>query len=441
MEKGQVTASAVVNRRHLATHNPMHRRHFLTASLAAAIAQSLDAAGGPRRILLRSSWQTVNIGDIAHTPGVLALLEKHLPEVEVRLWPSKVDNGVEELLAARFPKVAIIKGAAALKAAFSECAFLLHGSGPSLVAQKDVERWHTETGKPYGVYGITFSTQGSTATQASSDASIQKTIDVLSAADFAFFRDSKSLALAKERGCTSPVMAFGPDGAFATDLRDDAAAKAFLTAHNLQEGKFLCCIPRLRYTPYWLIPEKKAQPDPVKHARNEALKEHDHAQLREAIIRVTRETEMKILLCPEDKTQMAVGKEVILDTLPEDVKKKVVWRPTYWLTGEALSTYVRSAGLFGNEMHSPIMCIGNGIPAIVCRWQEQTSKGYMWEDIGLGDWLFDMDDEEQVKRIVPTVLALATDPVAARAKAAQGRANVERYQRETMAIVGRSLGA
>jgi hypothetical protein len=31
----------------------------------------------------------VNIGDIAHTPGVLALLEKHLPEVEVRLWPSK----------------------------------------------------------------------------------------------------------------------------------------------------------------------------------------------------------------------------------------------------------------------------------------------------------------------------------------------------------------
>ena len=46
------------------------------------------------------------------------------------------------------------------------------------------------------------------------------------------------------------------------------------------------------------------------------------------------------------------------------VKKKVVWRDRYWLTDEALSTYVRGAGLFGNEMHSPIMCIGNGVPAL-----------------------------------------------------------------------------
>jgi len=35
-------------------------------------------------ILVRSFWQTVNIGDIGHTPGLLALLEKHLPEVEER---------------------------------------------------------------------------------------------------------------------------------------------------------------------------------------------------------------------------------------------------------------------------------------------------------------------------------------------------------------------
>jgi hypothetical protein len=418
----------------------MDRRHFLTTSFFTALAASLQAAGGPKRLILRSSWQTVNIGDIAHTPGVLALLEKYLPEVEVRLWPSNVNNGVEEMLQARFPKVAIIKGAEALKAAFAECSFLLHGSGPSLVAQRDVERWQLETGKPYGVYGITVSVQGSTATQAASDEAINKTMTILSGADFVFFRDSHSLALAKERGCTSPMLGFAPDGAFATDLRDDAAAEAFLQQHQLEVGQFLCCIPRLRFTPYWVIPAKKAQPDPVKHARNEALKEHDHAPLREAISRITRETAMKVLICPEDQTQMAVGKEMLLDPLPEDVKKKVVWRPDYWLTGEALSTYVRSAGLFGNEMHSPIMCIGNGIPAIVCRWKEQTTKGYMWQDIGLAEWLFDMDDEEQVKNIVPTVLALATDPAAAKAKAAVGRANVERYQRETMAIVGKSCG-
>jgi hypothetical protein len=85
------------------------------------------------------------------------------------------------------------------------------------------------------------------------------------------------------------------------------------------------------------------------------------------------------------------------------------------------------------------MCIGNGIPAIVCRWAEQTSKGIMWRDIGLGDWLFDMDNEADVKRIVPAVLALAKDPAAAKAKAAQARAFVQQCQRETMAVVKANL--
>src|SRR4051794_41031382 len=112
----------------------MNRRQFLASAAVAGLAASVRAADGrPKRILLRSSWQTVNIGDIAHTPGVLALLEKHLPDVEVRLWPSKVDNGVEETLMARFPKLVIVKGPEALKAAFKECDFLLHGSGASLV--------------------------------------------------------------------------------------------------------------------------------------------------------------------------------------------------------------------------------------------------------------------------------------------------------------------
>ena len=134
-------------------------------------------------------------------------------------------------------------------------------------------------------------------------------------------------------------------------------------------------------------------------------------------------------------TQMAVGKEMFLEKLPADVRPRVVWRENFWLTDEALSTYVRSAGLFGSEMHSPIMALGNGIPAIVCRFEEQTSKGIMWRDIGLGDWLFDLDRDEEHAGIVPAVLALVRDPAAAKAKVAQARAFVERRQRETMAVV------
>lgn len=113
--------------------------------------------------------------------------------------------------------------------------------------------------------------------------------------------------------------------------------------------------------------------------------------------------------------------------------------PDYWLTGEAISTYVRSVGLFGNEMHSPIMCIGHGIPAIVCRFAEQTSKGYMWEDIGLGDWLFDLDDDSRIEKIVPAVLELAQNPEAANVRAAKARQFVEQRQKETMAILKREL--
>ncbi len=417
----------------------MTRRDFLTTSLGASIASLNAAQSRPRRIVLRSSWQTVNIGDIAHTPGVLALLEKHLPEVDVTLWPSSVGNGVAEMLLARFPKLRIIHTPDALKIAFEECDFLLHGSGPSLVAAQDIAKWRDATGKPYGVYGITFNEPDTASAKPELVKKFQQSIPIMSGARFVFFRDSVSLAEAKKRGCTCPVMGFGPDGAFAADLRDDDRAVAFLQARGLQEGRFLCCIPRLRYTPYWTIPARKTPQDDTKHARNEAMKEHDLAPLRQAIVEVVRQTKMKVLICPEDETQMALGKEMLFDRLPADVRARVVWRPDFWLTGEALSTYIRSAGLFGAEMHSPILCIGNGIPAIVCRWEEQTSKGFMWRDIGLGEWLFNLDEAAEASSIGPAVLALAQNPAQAKAKAMKANSFVLQRQYETMQTLANSL--
>ncbi len=419
------------------------RRTFVTHAsvLLASAAVSRTALGKPARkkktVLLRSSWQTVNIGDVGHTPGVLRLLAKHLPGVAVRLWPSDVGNGVEEILRHRFPNLTIVQGPEMQKAALAECDFMLHGSGPSLVARKDVRRWVEETGKPFGIYGITF--PGIYAAPPAAANVDPADLELVNKARFAFFRDSVSVAFAKEHGIVKPEIGFVPDGAFAVDLRDDAKATAFLREHKLQDGKFLCVIPRQRFTPYWEIPAKKAKLDEKKNARNQEMKEHDNAPLREAIIAVARQTPMKILVCPEDETHVKLGKEILVDPLPDDVKAKVVWRDSYWLTAEAVSTYVRSAGLFGLEMHSPIMCIGNGIPAMVGRFAEQTSKGLMWKDIGLPEWLFDMDVEDDIKRLVPAVLAMAKNPAAARAKAATARKYVEKRQRETMAVLAKAL--
>jgi polysaccharide pyruvyl transferase WcaK-like protein len=421
------------------TSNQSSRRSFLAAAALAVGGAAAFASEQRRpRVLLRSSWQTVNIGDIAHTPGVLKLLEEHVPHAEVRLWPSSVDNGVEEVLRARFPSVAIVKTEAEKQRAFEECDFLLHGSGPSLVAEADVLRWSEATGKPYGVYGITFSETGYSARPQSEEA-IAQTIGVLSGARFAFFRDSVSLELAKAKGCQSPVMGFAPDGAFAVDLTDDERADRFLEHNKLSKGEFLCCIPRYRFTPYWTIAEKKAPFALYKHQFNEQHVDRDHAPLIDAITEVVTKTNLKVLLCPEDQTQMALGKRAIYEKLPDAVRARVVWKPDYWLTGEARSVYLQSAGLFGHEMHSPIMCIGAGIPAIVCRSKEQTSKGLMWHDIGLDFWLFDLDKPDEVASIAPAVLRMAQDPQWAKERALRAKAKVENMQQSTMRVVADAI--
>lgn len=382
-------------------------------------------------ILLRSSWQTINIGDIGHTPGVLALIEKQLPEVEVKLWASKVDNGVKEMLLRRFPKLEIIlsEDTVKLNKAFKQCSFLLHGSGPWLVADQDIKKWVKVTGKPYGVFGITLP----------EDKASPEVINLLTNAKFVYFRDTVSLELAKSKGVQCPVMQFGPDGAFAVDLRNEVAAASFLKYNRLKPGKFICVIPKYRKTPKWLIPSDNAPYDSAINALNQSMKEHDMKPYRDAIIDLVRKSKVKVLICPEDVTQVALGKEMLYDPLPEDVKKRVVWRNKFWLTDEALSVYVRSAGLFGLEQHSPIMCIGNGIPALLGRYEEQTSKGYMWYNIGLGDWFFDSDKPEQMQQLNATILSVIKNKKEAKQKTLKAKALVDAKLKNAVEVLKQSL--
>src|SRR5690606_30631634 len=112
----------------------INRKDFLKHSLvfagylAAIPALARCSSKSRKTILLRSSWQVENIGDIGHTPGVLALIEKYLPYVDVRLWPKNVGSGVEEMLMARFPDLKILKSEEVQQIAIQECDFFLHGS-------------------------------------------------------------------------------------------------------------------------------------------------------------------------------------------------------------------------------------------------------------------------------------------------------------------------
>ncbi len=409
-------------------------------SVFASLLNGNDVCGSikkPRNILLRSGWQVENIGDIGHTPAMLALIEKYIPTATVTFWPwyNYLPDNEVQMLKARFPKMKLVEGkldsngkasTKELEDVLSSADFLLHNSGPATIAWQDLTVFKKVFKRPFGVFGVTYGLYGTPEK------------DILSEADFVYFRDSVSLQKAKEAGIHAPVMAFNPDAVFSIDVTDDEKALDFLSANHLEQGKFLCVIPKQRNTPVWLHKQKGRPLDEAKAARNEAMKEHDHLPLREAITEVVRKTDLKILICHEDETEMSIGKEWLLDKLPEDVKPKVVWRVTSWLTDEAVSIYKRSAGFFGAEMHSPIMCISQGIPAIVVRWEEQSSKGIMWRDIGLGDWLFDFDNEEDIKRFVPTVLAMATNIKVSKRKAEAAMKFVQAKHKESMNVVERS---
>jgi polysaccharide pyruvyl transferase WcaK-like protein len=402
----------------------MNRRNFVASVIAgAAGASAAWSADAPRRILLRSSWQTVNIGDIAHTPGMLALMEKHRPQDAVTLWPKGLNTEVEKLLITRFPKLTIVRKKEDQDAALEACDFFLHGSGPGLVGAIEAERAR-KAGKPYGFAGITLSDEELTTHR-----------DLLAGAKFVFARDTDSLKAFQQADIKGPKAAFGPDATFALDLRDDAAANKLLKEHNLEPGEFLCAVPRLRWTPYWEINPETTKPNPQRSAVNEAFAERDHAKMREAIVAWVTEFKRKVFLVPEMTYEVPRLKPFLYDPLPREVKPSVAILDRYWLTAEAASVYAKAAAVISLEMHSPIMAVANGTPAVLLRQPTDTRKGQMWRDLGLDRWIVEID-ESTGRQIAERLVEIGKDLAAARKFAEKARTFAQERMAEMVAAIG-----
>jgi polysaccharide pyruvyl transferase WcaK-like protein len=385
----------------------MKRRDFLAASCASLVATSLSASRSRvQHLILRSSWQTVNIGDIAHTPGMLALLEQHLPDVAVTLWPSGLNEEVTQMLKKRFPKLNIAHTAELQQTALRSCDFFLHGSGPGMVGRKETELAQQQ-GIPYGFGGITLS-----------DEELMSNRELLNGAKFVFTRDTLSLQALRSAGIDQPQSAFGPDATFALDLRDDEAANKLLAEKKLTPGEFLCAVPRLRWTPYWEVHPERTKPNPDRSAINEAFADRDHAKMREAIIAWVQTFKRKVFLVPEMTYAVSRIKPLLYDPLPVNIKPMVEIMDRYWLTAEAASVYSQAAAMISFEMHSPIMSLTSSTPAMYLRQPTDTRKGQMWRDIGLHDWIFEIDDTTG-KQIADRLLEIGRDLPASRLKAQQ----------------------
>lgn len=447
----------------------MNRRAFLSRTSTAALAggllsPSLFAAaaksGRPPRILLRSSWQSVNIGDIGHTPGALSLIEKYFPEAEVTLWPGNLGHGSRTLLTNGYPRLKIAEGSLKdgkpstpeLAKAWEEADLYLSGSGSGFPASDQAVSFKKATGKPVGVFGVSTDPisgfGGDRDPEGGTLVSIRERAlklppthlpenlrYIMDRADFFFCRDTISRDYLKSQGVKAPIVEFGPDAQLGMHLRDDEKGFAYLKANQLEQGKFICVIPRLRYTPYYQIRNTpRVATDHIKDAINERTTETDHAKLREMIVSYIRATNNKVMCCAEMTYQVQMAKDVLVDPLPEDVKKNVVWRDTYWLPDEAASIYSKAQAVISVECHSPLIALHVGTPTFYVRQPTDTCKGQMYRDIGANDWFFEVD-ETSGPQLWSRLEAIHKDPAAAKAKVKSIMAGVEQRQRRMVDAV------
>ncbi len=392
----------------------------------------------PPTILLKSGWQTVNIGDVAHTPGMLALIERHLPQVRVLWWPIVCNPPVETMLRRRFPGLDIVAPelrthraveAAAVRDLGRRCDLYLHGSGPNPMAVEQWRQWVELTGKPVVVGGIT-------VPKWSLDHR-----DLLDGASALFCRDTVSLGFVEGERLAAGRTFFGPDAAFASDVRDDAWAHAFQRQHGLVPGGYACFIGRLRFPPFHRMPQWYRPSDEAIAAGerlNAATAEPDHAKLRRVITGWVRATGKQAVICPEMIYQLDDADPLLYHMLPDDVKAKTVVVRDWWCTDQAASLYRQAVAVVSMKMHSPVLAQRQGVPAIHIRQIEDTAKGQMWRDLGLQDWMFEIDQITGEEPLA-ALLAIDHDRPTALARVAQAQRRIDAGHAAMLGRVARIL--
>ncbi len=393
------------------------RRSFLSA-LTAALGGSIYAADGkPKTILLQSAWDTINIGDIGHTPGTLRVIAEHLPGVKVVLWAMKMEERISVMLKARFPKVEILQGNLfkdgendrRLQEAVKTCDLFVRNSG--MGQDLTFMQFCAKHGRPYGLFG-----QSYFPTMVEGHGASER-IELLNKAAFIYTREKKTLNILKNAGVKTPVLEFGPDGCFGIDVRDDKRGLATMTKLGLEDRKFITVQVRTNTPKYPGVDDPRPEklnplyPTP-KQIEDDARRS---AKYRDLITRWVQTTGGKVLIAPETIKEMGHNKRLIFDPLPSEIQKHVVNLEYFWNADEAASIFARAHTVVCHEPHSPIIALANGTPIIHTYSEFHSPKCWMFQDIGLSDWLLEMD-ETPVEKIAETLFEIEADYSGAQAK-------------------------
>jgi polysaccharide pyruvyl transferase WcaK-like protein len=383
----------------------------------------------------------VNIGDIGHTPGTLRVLEQHLPDVHVILWAMKLDERVTAMLRARFPKVEIVQGSLTgktesdeqLRQAIARADLFIRNSG--MGQDTSFMEYCRKAGKPYGLFGQSYfpsMVEGHGA---------EERIALLNGASFLYCRETKTLDILKRGGVKTPVLEFGPDGCFGIDVRDDARGLATMEKLGLEERKFITLQLRTNTAKLPGVDDTRTpklnplHPTPGQIADDERRA----AKYRDLVTRWVRKTGHKVLIAPEVKKEMEHNRRLIHDPLPADIRRHVVNLEYFWNADEAASVFARAHTVVCHEPHSPIIALANGTPILHTYSEFHSPKCWMFQDIGLPEWLQEMD-ETPVEKMADTLLAIDADYPAAQARVQKAMAYVHACFGRSMQRVKTLLG-
>lgn len=407
-------------------------------------------------VLVHSGWNRYNFGDVAHTPGLLRLLEAHLPEAEILLWMASYPDWLKGYIGARFPAVRCVSGllggaegpvSPAVEEAFGRADLFVFNSGPifnyghRIAPDSPVRRtgwrgfdWNAtmvpaaklyyakSRGVPFGIFAQSFIYLAPPA-----DAVLP---DILSQAAFLTTRETDSLAYLNELGVEAADMAFVPDAAWAFDLRDDAPVLAWMQKHGLREGRFLAATTR--NAPAGVDEEADAQ--------------RQKAFWTPLICRWIEETGLPVVLLPETVTSIELNRSYIYEPLPDAIKENVIlddslWAPAeeFWTPDRALSLLSRARAYCNVDHHGVLMALAAGVPCVHPRQSQAGRKAQVLRDLGLGEWLFDIEVDD-AKKVGDALLVIDRDYGAARHKAAEAASRAAELQAGRMRAIRSLLG-
>ncbi len=227
-------------------------------------------------------------------------------------------------------------------------------------------------------------------------------------ARFLYCRDSDSLGYLEQRHLLNSHSGFGPDTTFFFVRPDTAWAKEFLQRHALLEGRFAVFMVRIPIC-------KPGTADPVAGAVSPTRLADLMEKNRYVIEQWVAKTGLKVLIAHEGADTISSAREHLWNILSPQTKEQCVYMDQFWTTEQAFAVYHRARLMISMEIHSAFLALGAGTPVVHHPFVEAGRKMEVFHDLGLGDWLIDIDEGSGAD-ILSAALSIHEDDSTARAR-------------------------